>query len=136
MWMDCTICAGSKNIDQAARRYLDVRCLKCGREQWTVRELTDLPPHCACGGMLRPGVVWFGEMLPEGAMERAAAAVRNVGRADRRGNVRAGLSGGGPDSAGDANGGTVIEVNPDATDFSDEVDLRVCSGPSAEMPAR
>ncbi len=28
----------------------------------------------ACGGLLRPDVVWFGEMLPEGALERAAAA--------------------------------------------------------------
>jgi NAD-dependent deacetylase len=23
--------------------------------------LPKLPPHCACGGMARPGVVWFGE---------------------------------------------------------------------------
>ncbi|MEM1043459.1 MAG: NAD-dependent deacylase [Bacteroidota bacterium] len=27
-----------------------------------------------CGGLLRPDVVWFGERLPEGAMERAAEA--------------------------------------------------------------
>ena len=23
------------------------------------------PPRCRCGGLIRPGVVWFGEMLPE-----------------------------------------------------------------------
>jgi len=36
------------------------------------------PPRCVeCGGMLRPGVVWFGESLPPQALEaaeRAAAA--------------------------------------------------------------
>lgn len=36
------------------------------------------PPRCArCGNLVRPGVVWFGEMLPPGgleAAERAAAA--------------------------------------------------------------
>lgn len=30
------------------------------------------PPRCAhCGNLARPGVVWFGEMLPVGALERA-----------------------------------------------------------------
>ncbi len=31
-------------------------------------------PKCTCGGLLRPGVVWFGEMLPEKAMEDAQRA--------------------------------------------------------------
>jgi NAD-dependent deacetylase len=33
-----------------------------------------LPPRCACGSLLRPDVVWFGEMLPEGAFDAAAEA--------------------------------------------------------------
>lgn len=33
------------------------------------------PPHCpGCGVMVRPGVVWFGEFLPEGAMVAAKQA--------------------------------------------------------------
>jgi NAD-dependent deacetylase len=33
------------------------------------------PPHCAsCGGLIRPGVVWFGESLPERALEAAVRA--------------------------------------------------------------
>lgn len=35
------------------------------------------PPRCEfCGGPLRPGVVWFGENLPAGALEAAFAAAR------------------------------------------------------------
>lgn len=35
------------------------------------------PPHCAdCGNLLRPGVVWFGEMLPEDAIDAAERAAR------------------------------------------------------------
>lgn len=31
------------------------------------------PPRCgACGGLMRPGVVWFGESLPAEAFDRAA----------------------------------------------------------------
>lgn len=36
------------------------------------------PPRCAdCGNLVRPGVVWFGEMLPEGALEAAERAARD-----------------------------------------------------------
>ena len=35
------------------------------------------PPRCAaCGGKVRPGVVWFGEMLPEREWQLAAQAAR------------------------------------------------------------
>jgi NAD-dependent deacetylase len=35
------------------------------------------PPHCGrCGNLVRPAVVWFGEMLPPGAMESAERAAR------------------------------------------------------------
>lgn len=34
------------------------------------------PPHCpACNGLIRPGVVWFGENLPEEPLEKAANAM-------------------------------------------------------------
>ena len=35
------------------------------------------PPACpACGSPVRPGVVWFGEMLPQASLERAYRAAR------------------------------------------------------------
>jgi NAD-dependent deacetylase len=38
------------------------------------------PPRCAsCGNLMRPGVVWFGEMLPAGAIEAAERAARSCG---------------------------------------------------------
>ncbi len=44
-------------------------CITCGREK---REVTDLPPKCdSCGGLVRPDVVWFGENLPERALQNA-----------------------------------------------------------------
>ncbi len=33
-------------------------------------------PCCACGGLLRPDVVWFGEQLPQRALTRAFAAAQ------------------------------------------------------------
>ena len=53
-----------------------MRCTVCGAN-WPDRRapLPKLPPHCACGGLARPGVVWFGEALPDGMMKEAEHAV-------------------------------------------------------------
>jgi NAD-dependent deacetylase len=57
-----------------------VRCTGCGREARDLRApLPELPPRCAgCGGLLRPGVVWFGETLPEAALAAAFAAAKQA----------------------------------------------------------
>ncbi len=82
--------AGSTNIIKLHGDLWTVRCLNCGTERVDRSRLTPLPPHCACGGMLRPGVVRFGEELPPGAMERAADAVRVAADvADSSRNLRA-----------------------------------------------
>lgn len=120
--------AGSKNIIKLHGDIWTVRCLKCGGERVDRAELNDLPPHCACGGMLRPGVVWFGENLPEGAIERAAAAVR---AADVL--IVAGTSAQVYPAAGLIPlAKAVIEINPEATDFSDDVTFSL-RGTSAEI---
>jgi NAD-dependent deacetylase len=48
------------------------RCLSC-RWLGEHREvpIRQYPPRCSCGGVLRPDVVLFGEMLPESVLERA-----------------------------------------------------------------
>src|SRR5579863_9511973 len=109
--------AGSKNVIKLHGDIWVVRCLACRAERVDRAELNDLPPRCQCGGMLRPGVVWFGEMLPEGAMERAAAAVQ---AADVL--IVAGTSAQVYPAAGLIPlARAVIEINPEATPFSDEV---------------
>jgi NAD-dependent deacetylase len=56
-----------------------VRCLGCGQEEPNEQvPLDPLPPRCACGGMLRPAVVWFGESLPEREFRAAVEAARHA----------------------------------------------------------
>jgi NAD-dependent deacetylase len=71
--------AGSRNVLKLHGDIWELRCLKCGSERRDERTpLPELPPSCECGGMLRPGVVWFGEPLPVEAWERAQKATREA----------------------------------------------------------
>ena len=67
--------AGSVKMVELHGNLWRARCLQEG----TTRDLPDvplaeMPPRCVCGGQLRPDVVWFGEALPAGALERASQA--------------------------------------------------------------
>lgn len=67
--------AGSGKILKLHGDIWRMRCTECGANFPNRRvPLPKIPPHCACGGMARPGVVWFGEALPEGIMREAEHA--------------------------------------------------------------
>ena len=69
--------AGSKRILRLHGDIWEVRCVSCGLSRIDLQAvLPSLPPLCECGGMLRPGVVWFGEMLPVDVFEQAVGATR------------------------------------------------------------
>lgn len=60
--------------DILADRWLDPPRRCCGD---TAAATPGEPPRCAvCGNRVRPGVVWFGEMLPRDALEAAEQAAR------------------------------------------------------------
>jgi NAD-dependent deacetylase len=58
------------------------RCIVCSRSAPVPEQVQQppegarlAPPNCAdCGGLIRPGVVWFGESLPEEALDAALEA--------------------------------------------------------------
>jgi NAD-dependent deacetylase len=67
--------AGTQQVLKLHGDLWEVRCLSCGLSRTDLTSaLPSLPPSCDCGGMLRPGVVWFGENLPLLAFERAVDA--------------------------------------------------------------
>ena len=68
--------AGSGNVVELHGTLWVWRCTRCGveREERAV-PFKEYPPRCACGGVRRPGVVWFGEMLPEQALKQAHDAL-------------------------------------------------------------
>jgi NAD-dependent deacetylase len=65
--------AGSREVIEVHGSIRTSSCGRCGARYPLARVLELLPlPTCeACGGVLKPDVVFFGELLPEDAMDRA-----------------------------------------------------------------
>ena len=70
--------AGSRNVIELHGNLREVRCFECqARSAWPPLESLPDPVCGRCGGLLRPDVVMFEEMLPWGAMERATLAAED-----------------------------------------------------------
>jgi len=112
--------AGSRALVELHGNIARVRCSRDDQivEHWDERN-DALPPRCpACGSFLRPDVVWFEEMLPADAIERAESAARDCDLM-----LVAGTSGEVYPAAAlphyaRAAGARVVEINPNATPLS------------------
>ncbi|HEV7178247.1 MAG TPA: NAD-dependent deacylase [Candidatus Baltobacteraceae bacterium] len=71
--------AGSRNCVELHGNLRVAHCTGCGHER--ALDSSGLPlkeiEH-ACGGLMRPNIVWFGETLPQHAWEKAAQAARRA----------------------------------------------------------
>lgn len=70
--------AAAKDVVELHGNIFRVRCVREGTETMHEAAFDSLPPHCGCGALLRPGVVWFGESLPEEAVARAVGAIQSA----------------------------------------------------------
>jgi len=128
--------AGSRNLLEIHGTLWRTRCLSC-REVRENREapLARIPPRCACEGLLRPDVVWFGEPLPYDLLQRALRAVETcdlmlvIGTS---GLVQPAAS---MADAALARGTPVVEINLDPTPLSDHATVAV-HGKAGEILAK
>ncbi len=72
--------AGSREVLELHGNARQAICLRCGVQQRTEGVLerfvrTGEAPRCSCGGLIKPDVVLFGEMLPADVLRRAQAEI-------------------------------------------------------------
>ena len=120
--------AGTSRLTRLHGSIWTLRCWRaCGAPDWTNLDvpLSPRPPRCpSCGGLARPGVVWFGETLDPAdlklATEACACDVFMVVGTSAVVHPAAGLA-----DIARAHGAFLIEINPEATAVSDAVDVSI-----------
>ncbi|MFW5950732.1 MAG: SIR2 family NAD-dependent protein deacylase [Gemmatimonadota bacterium] len=127
--------AGSRDVAHIHGSIWRVRCEGCHAEhEHRAHPLPERPPRCeACGGRLRPAVVWFGEMLPPAPIERTQAFIDDgvdlafiIGTEASFGYIQ------GMARVAKRAGALLVEVNPSWTVLSDLADVRL-EGPAGEV---
>lgn len=109
------------------------RCFACGRPHDDVHlppeaaqkpSLHLMPPRCAhCGGYVRPGVVWFGEPLPQLAWRKAERCATECDLLIAIGTSGLVFPAASLPGVARHRGAKVVEINPVRTELSDLADL-------------
>ena len=128
--------AGSHQVLELHGNLFRAKCFDEDRpvENWPDSE--EIPPRCPrCGGLLRPDVVWFGEMLPASALraaEQAAATAEVFFSIGTSALVYPAAEL--PFTALRA-GAMVVEINPQPTPLSPHVSFSLHGPAGAILPA-
>ncbi|NWG14566.1 MAG: NAD-dependent deacylase [Acidobacteria bacterium] len=93
-----------------------------------------IPPSCPhCGGLIRPGVVWFGEMIDPEVLERSAEATK-CDLFLMAGTSAVVYPAAGLFQSARVHGAFTVEINPDETPASGAADLSIRAGAEIVLP--
>lgn len=130
--------AGSRDLIEIHGNLHHLLCTVCAHDE-VVDDLIgrELPPRCpACGGLLRPNVVLFGEALPEAEMTRFIDALQtgfdmvfSIGTSSVFPYIVQ------PVVYAARNGTPTVEINPSCTPLSEVVDFHLPLGAAAAIRA-
>ena len=126
--------AGSSRVLELHGSIIRVKCTVCDFQDNITNNFEDLPPKCNCGNILRPDVVWFGESLPQdvwtNAMQEASMCdimiIAGTSLVVSPANTLPAFA--------KQNNAVLIEINPEETVMSDEMDISIRSTSSDTLP--
>lgn len=125
--------AGSASVIELHGNIWNDFCADC-RQPANGKKTTDhVPPRCTdCGGMLRPGVVWFGEALPDDAWMRASEVLEVADVFFCIGTSSLVEPAASLPRYARSCGRTVVQINPEATSH-DQIAQYVLRGKAGEV---
>jgi NAD-dependent deacetylase len=129
--------AGSRDVIEFHGNILRDRCSRgCSRSTESAESPRegDALPHCDCGALLRPDVVWFGETIPPAALAAASAATRDCDVFLSIGTSSLVFPAAGFAQEARHGGATLVEVNPAATPLSDSADFTLRAPAGVALP--
>lgn len=129
--------AGSQRVLHLHGTLGAFRCSRCQRPcslEPADRD-RDLPPICtACGAYIRPGVVWFGEQLPQRPLQEAWNAVRTCDLFLVAGTSGVVMPAAALPEAAKSFGAQVIEVNVERSEITQHADCFLQGAAGSILP--
>jgi len=122
--------AGSRAVIELHGNIQRSHCQRCGGRA-SIDQAAPVP-HCVCGGLMRPSVIWFGESLPEMAINQAWAASQAADCFIVIGTSAKVQPAASLPLLAKKNGAVLIEINRETTSLSDRADLSL-QGKAGEL---
>lgn len=128
--------AGSRAVVELHGSIMVWRCTTCEEEREELGPPFEThPPRCRCGAARRPGVVWFGEALPEKAIEAATRAAMTCDLFISVGTSSVVYPAAGLVEIARAHAAATLEINAEETPISRVVDWSLRGKSGEILPA-
>ena len=126
--------AGSTNVLELHGSIVKIKCTTCDYNEEIITEFLENPPLCKCGSILRPDVVWFGESLPQDVWQEAIIHANQCDLMIIAGTSLVVSPANTLPIYAKQNSAMLIEINPENTEMSSEMDLVIRDTSANALP--
>jgi len=126
--------AGSTEVLELHGSIIKIKCSVCDYKEEIISEFSEIPPICKCGNILRPDVVWFGESLPQDVWQKAMILANQCDLMIIVGTSLVVSPANTLPIYAKQSHATLIEINPEITEMSSEMDLVVRDTGANSLP--
>ena len=126
--------SGSSRVLELHGSIVKIKCSVCDYKEEVLTEISELPPLCKCGNILRPDVVWFGESLPQDVWQNAINFANNCDLMIIAGTSLVVSPANTLPIYAKQNNATLVEINPEETEMSEEMDVIIRNTSAESIP--
>ncbi|MGH1567888.1 MAG: SIR2 family NAD-dependent protein deacylase [Nitrosopumilus sp.] len=126
--------SGSTKVLELHGSIVKIKCSVCDYKEEILTNISELPPLCKCGNILRPDVVWFGESLPQDVWQNAINLASNCDLMVIAGTSLVVSPANTLPIYAKQNNATLVEINPEDTEMSGEMDVTIRNTSAESLP--
>ena len=126
--------AGSSKVLELHGSIVKIKCTVCDYTDESNYQFSEIPPMCKCGNILRPDVVWFGEGLPQNVWQEAIIHANTCDFMFIAGTSLVVSPANTLPIYAKQNNATLVEINPDETVMTSDMDLSIRSTSATALP--
>jgi NAD-dependent deacetylase len=126
--------AGNRDVIEFHGNMAWQRCMECDAHFKTSKvKITEIPPRCDCGGILRPNAVLFGEMIPQEALWRSRQVATDCDVMLVIGTSAVVQPAALMPVVAKESGAKIIEINPESTLLTGDISDYLIKGPAGDV---